>query len=466
VAPVIDPSNGAQFEEVAMDADGDLVRAAIDAAEEGARALSAMPLSERGRVLLRAADALESRSEEIALLLAREGGKPIRDARVEVRRAVSLFRAAAEEARFVLEGSVYRVDAYDYPPGNDRRLVLSVREPLGIVGAILPFNFPANSFAHKVAPNIAAGNPVVVKPAPATPLTPLLMAEVLYGAGLPRGALSVVPGGAEAGDALVSSGKVSGITFTGSTAVGLSIASKASSLGKRVMMEMGGSDPLIVLEDADVAAAASTAARARFEYAGQNCNAAKRILVSSRVAGDFMRAFRAAVASMRVGDATDESTDVGPLISERSADAMGEIVRDALERGGRLELGGRRMGRPGFFFEPTVISDAPPDSRAMREEVFGPVAPVREFSDEDEAIELANSTVYGLQASIFSRDLGRALRIARRLAAGAVMVNESTRLRWDALPFGGVKLSGLGPREGVRSTIEAMTNLKILSFNI
>jgi NAD-dependent aldehyde dehydrogenases len=153
-----------------------------------------MPLSERGRVLLRAADALESRSEEIALLLAREGGKPIRDARVEVRRAVSLFRAAAEEARFVLEGSVYRVDAYDYPPGNDRRLVLSVREPLGIVGAILPFNFPANSFAHKVAPNIAAGNPVVVKPAPATPLTPLLMAEVLYGAGLPRGALSVVPG--------------------------------------------------------------------------------------------------------------------------------------------------------------------------------------------------------------------------------------------------------------------------------
>ncbi|MCI4461220.1 MAG: aldehyde dehydrogenase family protein, partial [Thaumarchaeota archaeon] len=368
--------------------------------------------------------------------------------------------------RFVLEGSVYRVDAYDYPPRNDRRLVLSVREPLGIVGAILPFNFPANSFAHKVAPNIAAGNPVVVKPAPATPLTPLLMAEVLYGAGLPRGALSVVPGGAEAGDALVSSGKVSGITFTGSTAVGLSIASKASSLGKRVMMEMGGSDPLIVLEDADVAAAASTAARARFEYAGQNCNAAKRILVSSRVAGDFMRAFRAAVASMRVGDATDESTDVGPLISERSADAMGEIVRDALERGGRLELGGRRMGRPGFFFEPTVISDAPPDSRAMREEVFGPVAPVREFSDEDEAIELANSTVYGLQASIFSRDIGRALRIARRLAAGAVIVNESTRLRWDALPFGGVKLSGLGPREGVRSTIEAMTNLKILSFKV
>ncbi|MGC8556235.1 MAG: aldehyde dehydrogenase family protein, partial [Conexivisphaera sp.] len=353
-----------------------------------------------------------------------------------------------------------------YPPGNEGRMVLGVREPIGVVGAILPFNFPANSFAHKVAPNLMAGNAVVVKPAPATPLTPLLMAEVMYGAGLPRGSLSVVPGGAEAGDALVSDPRISGITFTGSTKVGLSIASKASGLGKRVMIEMGGSDPLIVMDDADLDAAASTAARARFEYAGQNCNAAKRILVSSRVVDDFLRKFVERVGAMRVGDAKDEATDVGPLISEDSARSMEGYVSDAVASGARVELGGRRMDRPGFFFEPTVLSGVPPDARAMREEVFGPVAPVYAFSSEDEAVEVANSTIYGLQASVFSRDLRRALRIARRLRSGAVIVNESTRLRWDALPFGGVKLSGLGPREGVRSTMLAMTDLKLISMLI
>ncbi|MFP3283094.1 MAG: aldehyde dehydrogenase family protein [Nitrososphaeria archaeon] len=464
--PVVDPSTGRQFEEVAMDVDGSIVGNAADAAEAGANALAGMTLADRAKILLRAADILEARKEEAAGILAAEAGKPIVDSRVEVGRAVSLMRAAAAEAAFALEERSYRVDAYEYPPGNGKRIVIGVREPIGTVGAILPFNFPVNSFAHKVAPNIAAGNAVVVKPAPATPLSPLLMAEIMYGAGLPRGALSVVPGTAAAGEALVSSPKISGITFTGSTSVGLTIASRASALGKRIMMEMGGSDPLIVMEDADLEAAAAIAARARFEYAGQNCNAAKRVLVSESVYRGFLEMFVRRVRALRVGDARDEGTEVGPLISERSAANIAGIVEDAVDRGARLEAGGRRMDRPGFFFEPTVVSDAPLDSRSMREEVFGPVAPVRAFSDEDEAVEIANSTVYGLQAAIISRDVGRSLRIARRLRAGAVILNESTRLRWDTLPFGGVKLSGLGPREGVRSTMEAMTELKLISMLI
>jgi succinyl-CoA reductase len=213
-----------------------------------------------------------------------EAGKPIRDARVEISRAVSLFRIAAEEARMVLEGKVHRVDAYEYPPGNENRIVMEVREPIGVVGAILPFNFPANSFAHKVAPNIAVGNTVVVKPASATPISALELASILYRAGLPKGVLSVLPGPASiVGDEIVSNRKVHGITFTGSTATGVSIASKAVLSGKRIMMEMGGSDPIIVLEDADVVRAAQIAARARYEYAGQNCNAGKRIIVHEKI---------------------------------------------------------------------------------------------------------------------------------------------------------------------------------------
>ncbi|MDT7888365.1 MAG: aldehyde dehydrogenase family protein [Desulfurococcales archaeon] len=464
---VISPGTGEAIDRVSIASDREMVRRAIDIAYETFEKFSREPLVNRIKILKRAADLIESSSEELARILSMEAGKPIRDARVEISRAVSLFRIAAEEARMVLEGKVHRVDAYEYPPGNENRIVMEVREPIGVVGAILPFNFPANSFAHKVAPNIAVGNTVVVKPASATPISALELASILYRAGLPKGVLSVLPGPASiVGDEIVSNRKVHGITFTGSTATGVSIASKAVLSGKRIMMEMGGSDPIIVLEDADVVRAAQIAARARYEYAGQNCNAGKRIIVHEKIRDKFVEAFLESVKRIRVGDPLNEESDMGPVISEESLRNLQSMIRDALEKGGKLLHGGDRMRMKGFYLAPTVIYEPPRDARVMREEVFGPIAPITGFSRDDEAAEIANMTDYGLQAAIFTRDIAKALRIARELEVGGVMINDSTRLRWDALPFGGVKLSGLGGREGVRSTILNLTEVKIVSINI
>jgi len=464
---VISPATGEAIERVSIASDRDIVRRAIDIAYESFDRFSREPLINRIRILKKAADLMESSREELARTLSMEAGKPIRDARIEVSRAISLFRIAVEETRMVLEGKIHRVDAYEYPPGNENRIVLEIREPIGVVGAILPFNFPLNSFAHKVAPNIAVGNTVVVKPASATPLSALELASILYRAGLPKGVLSVLPGPASiVGDEIVISRKVRGITFTGSTATGLAIASKAVSTGKRVMMEMGGSDPIIVLEDADVEKAAQIAARARYEYAGQNCNAGKRIIVHEKIRDKFTELFLENVRRIRVGDPLSEETDMGPVISEDSLRNLENMIRDAVEKGGKLLHGGERMRPKGFYLYPTVIYEPPTESRVMKEEVFGPVAPIVSFSKEEEAIELANMTDYGLQAAIFTKDIARALRMAREIEAGGVMINDSTRLRWDALPFGGVKLSGLGGREGVRTTILNLTEIKIISINI
>jgi succinyl-CoA reductase len=464
--PVINPATGKAIDTVAA-ADEALVEQAAERAREAHAKLAAQPLRERAKVLLRAAELLQERSEEIARLLALEAGKPIRDARVEVLRAASVFRLAAEEARFVLEGKVHRVDAYDYPPGNEQRLVMEVREPLGVIAAVLPFNFPANSFAHKVAPNLAAGNAVLVKPASATPLTALEMGRLLYEAGLVPGSLSVLPGsGAVVGEALVRSRHVDGITFTGSTQVGLRLASEAAARGKRLMMELGGSDPIVVLEDADLERAVKVALRARFEYAGQNCNAGKRILVQASIFERFASAYAEGARALRLGDPLDEGCEMGPVISAEALQRLEEYLAEAVARGAKLLTGGTRALEQGFYYAPTVLAHVPPEAKAMREEVFGPLAPLSSFESEAEAVEVANATHYGLQAAIFTRDLGRALRLARQLRAGGVMINDSTRLRWDALPFGGVKLSGLGGREGVRSTIYGMTEPKIISLNL
>ncbi|QKR00953.1 aldehyde dehydrogenase family protein [Metallosphaera tengchongensis] len=461
---VVNPANGQVIDRVCV-AGREETKRAVEVAEEAFQEFSRLPLKDRTKILLRVADLIEEDREKLEVTLSKESGKPIRDARVEVTRAIHLFRSTAEEAKLILEGKTYRVDGYEYPPGNERRLVFSVREPLGVVGAILPFNFPANSFAHKVSPNIAVGNAIVVKPSTSTPITSLMLGEIMYRAGLPRGVLSVLPGGGETvGSEIVENRKVKGITFTGSTAVGVGIASRAVLTGKRIMMEMGGSDPIIVMKDADLGKAVDVSVRARFEYSGQNCNAGKRIIVHESVYHKFVQEFTRKVKSLKVGDPLEESTDLGPVISHNAVMDMERVVKDSIQRGGKVYEGSKPDH--GFYFPPTVIENANLDMVAMRTEVFGPIAPIAMFSDVEEAVQMANATDYGLQASIFSSDVKLALKVARELKAGAVIINDSTRLRWDSLPFGGVGMSGLGSREGIRNTMLTLSEEKIVSVDL
>lgn len=445
------------------------VRRAVDEAEEAFYRWSELPLRERSKALLKAAQLIELESEDLVRVLVSESGKPIRDARAELRRAVEIFRSSAEEAKHVLEGRIPRVDAYEYPPGNERRLAMESREPIGVVAGALSYNNPASTFAHKVAPVIAAGNTAVVKPSTHTPLTALKMAEVLRKAGVPEGVVKVVVGsGEEIFDEFIENPKVAGISFTGSTAVGLQVAAKAAGRGKKFMIAPSGSDPALIFADADLELAASIVARARFENAGQNCNATKRVYVERPVFEKFLRLLAERIAAIKVGDPADEATDMGPLISEKMVKSMEGFVADALSRGAGLIHGGRRMARRGYFFEPTLLrfEDGGVDAKVLREEVFGPVLPVAPFDDEEEAVELANSTRYGLQAAVFTADYRRAVRVARYIKAGAVMINDSTRVRFDALPYGGVKMSGFGWREGVRSTMYYFTEPKYVVLNV
>ncbi|RFA93896.1 aldehyde dehydrogenase family protein [Pyrobaculum aerophilum] len=438
------------------------IRATIDKAYEAFIKWSETPLRERAKLLLKAAEMIERGQEELVKLLVSESGKPIRDAKVEIIRTITIIRASAEEAKFVLEGSVPRVDAYDYPLGNDRRLATIVREPIGVIGGAQSYNNPASTFAHKVAPVVVAGNTVIIKPSSYTPLTALKMAEYFKKAGFPEGVVNVVVGsGEEVFNELIENPKVAGISFTGSTAVGLQVAAKAAGRGKKFMIAPSGSDPAIIFEDADLEEAAAIITRARFENAGQNCNATKRAYVHRKVYDAFLDLLVRRTAAIKVGDPMDETVDMGPLISDKMVKAMERFVADAVSKGGRVLFGGRRMQRRGYFFEPTVIAfDQNVEALALKEEVFGPVLPVVPFESEEEAVALANSTQYGLQAAVYTRDYKRAFRVARAIKAGAVMINDSTRVRFDALPYGGVKMSGFGWREGVRSTMYYFTEPK------
>jgi acyl-CoA reductase-like NAD-dependent aldehyde dehydrogenase len=319
---------------------------------------------------------------------------------------------------------------------------------------------------HKIAPALAAGNPVVAKPTSAAPFTALRLASHATAAGLPPGVLNVVigPGGA-VGNALVEHPATRLVTFTGSTAVGKGIAERAARHAKRLILEMGGLDPLIVLDDAPMDVAVAHAVRGAFAFSGQVCTASKRILVAEPVADEFARRYAERVGRLRVGPALDESTQVGPVIDRAALERLERLVGDARGRSATLLTGGARdAGRPGTFFTPTVLDHVPPEAEVAREEPFGPVSPILRFSTEDEAIALANSTNYGLQAAVYTNDLRRAFRLARRIRAGGVHINDPTTLRWDALPFGGIKESGLG-REGVRYAMEEMTEIKLISVN-
>jgi succinyl-CoA reductase len=464
-APVRDPSTGEPFAEVPV-AGAEDARAAVDAAAEAEESWGSAPGHERARILRAISERIAAQREEFARLIAREVGKPISDARVEVERAVGVYALAADEIRH-LTGESFPADAYPIPAGNESRLLFSVRDPIGVVVAIAPFNFPLNLLSHKVAPALAAGDPVVAKPTSSAPLTALALARIAADAGVPPGAFNVVtgPGGA-VGDTLVEHPRTRLVTFTGSTDVGKGIAERAGRHAKRVILEMGGMDPFVVLEDAPLETTVAAAARGAFSYSGQVCTASKRLLVAEGIADRFARALAERARALKVGSALEESTQVGPLIDANALDRMDEMVADARARRARVLAGGERASElgGGYFFRPTVLDEVPPDARIARQEPFGPVVPILRIRDDEEAIRIANGTPYGLQSSIYTNDLKRAFRLAKRLRAGGVHINDPTNLRWDALPFGGIKDSGLG-REGLAYAMREMTEIKLVSVN-
>src|SRR5829696_5190877 len=394
----------------------------------------ALAPGDRARLLHRLADTLEREHERLSVLEARNAGKPIGDARGEMGMVVDTFRYYA--------GAVERTLGDTIPVAGG--IAMTFREPLGVVALITPWNFPLTIASWKLAPCLAAGNTVVLKPAELTPLTALEFEQLALEAGLPEGVVNVVAGpGSTCGQRLVEHPDVAKVAFTGSTEVGRRIAAGAATTIKRVTLELGGQSPNLVFADADVEAAASAAPWAVFGNAGQDCCARSRILVQEPVLDEFLAALKGVVEGMRVGDPLDEATQMGPLISA----GQRETVASYLDEGASVAARGRAPDGPGFWFPPTVLSPVDPGDRAVREEIFGPIACVIPFRDEAEAITLANDTIYGLSGSIWTRDGARALRVARAVEAGVLSINSNTSVRVST-PFGGFKQSGVGRELG------------------
>lgn len=431
----------------------DEVAAVVAAAQHGQRAMTATPAHERAALLHRVADLVDAERESLARLLAAENGKPIQQTRGEVDAAVRIFHGYAGEATRLF-GRQIPLDAI---PGLERNLAITMREPLGVVAALVPFNYPVELYAHKAAAALAAGNAVVVQPPARCPLALLRVAELVTQAGVPEHAHQVVTGGHEVSQQLAELPGIAAVSLTGSTAAGREIARRASHTLKKVLLELGGNDALIVCDDADAEAAATAVVLGRLARGnGQICCAVKRIYVQAAVHDEFVDALLAQTRALDVGDQLLETTDVGPLIAEPAAERVAAAVETLRSDGAKLVAGGDRRGA---FLDPVVLVDVPVDSAAFNEEIFGPVAPVARVSNPSEAVRLANASPYGLHAAVFTRDVQRAFTIARQLDVGAVVVNGSTALRAENLPFGGTKDTG-GYREGIHDTVLDFTRQK------
>ncbi|QQS24826.1 MAG: aldehyde dehydrogenase family protein [Actinomycetota bacterium] len=450
---VTSPYNGAVLGEVPACTAADVDRAV--AVAKAALAAGAMPLWKRAEVLDRAAARLTERREEFARLIAAEAAKPIRTARVEAERAAGTFQFAAAEAR-KLGGEMIPLDAI---PAGEGKLGFTLRVPIGVVGAIAPFNFPLNLVVHKVGPAIAAGCPVVLKPASQTPFSSIALAEMLIDeCGLPADWLHVVTGGGSTvGNALVDHADIALITFTGSPEVGWSIRSRAPR--KRVGLELGNNAPVIIEADGDWAAAAAKIRTAGFSHAGQSCISTQRVFVHRSVADDFTAALVEHVGTLVVGDPMDESTEVSALISTGERDRVHDWVVEAVAQGAHLACGGR-LTADGVL-EPTVLTNVTHEMKVCAKEVFGPVVAVATYDDVDDALALANDSEYGLQAGIFTSDVATALKAVRTLDFGGVLVNEVPTWRADQQPYGGLRDSG-NTREGPAYSVKEMTEIRMV----
>ncbi len=437
--------------------DGSDVERALAFAERGAKVMAKLPAYERSKILRKAADLIAAHVEAVGRLISTEEGKIAAEGRGEAARAVETMMGSAEEAKRI-HGETVPLDG---DPSGGKKLGFTLRVPCGVVAAVSPFNFPLNLVCHKVGPALAAGNTVIIKPATDTPLSALRLTEILLEAGLPPEGIQCLTGpGGEIGDAIVSDRRVRKITFTGSREVGERICRLAGI--KKVTMELGANCPVIVMPDADLDKVAAAVAATGYANAGQVCISAQRVLTAGKVYSDFLSVLTPKVEALSTGNQLDEKTKVGPMIREGDAVRVEQWVQEAVQEGARVVTGG---GRQGAIYAPTVVADVKPQMRISRDELFGPAVGVTPFDSIEEAIDLANDSVYGLSAGIFTEKLDWAMKFAREVESGNLNINWGPQWRADLMPYGGLKESGFG-KEGPRYAVEEMTELKMVVFHL
>lgn len=427
------------------------IEGAINASEKAFKSWRALPAAKRSALLRKWFDLMIEHADDLAMIMTCEQGKPLKEARGEILYAASFVEWFAEEAKRTYG------DTIPSPQVNQRITV--IKQPIGVTAAITPWNFPAAMITRKAAPALAAGCTMIVRPASLTPLTALALGELAQKAGIPAGVLQIVTGKSSSiGKVLTESQIVSKLSFTGSTEVGRALMAECAPTIKRISLELGGNAPFIVFDDADLDAAVKGAIACKYRNAGQTCVCANRILIQSGVYDAFTEKLKQAVQALKVGNGINSTTDIGPLIEESALKKVDEHIADAVEKGGKLVLGGKRLG--GLFYEPTIMTNITSDMRFAREETFGPVAPLFKFDNESEAIEMANDTIFGLAAYFYTRDFARAVRVSEALEYG--MVGHNTGLiSNEVAPFGGVKQSGIG-REGSKYGIEEYMETKYI----
>jgi succinate-semialdehyde dehydrogenase/glutarate-semialdehyde dehydrogenase len=454
---VEDPSTGESLCDVA-DAATDDAKAALDAAVDAGADFARMAPRDRGEILRRAFEAITARADELALLMTLEMGKPLKESKAEIAYGAEFFRWFSEQA--------VRIDGrYAVAPNGQGRL-LTMKQPVGPCLLITPWNFPLAMGTRKIGPAIAAGCTMVVKPAQQTPLSMLMLVKILEEAGLPGGVLNLVTASSsgETMGPLIGDPRLRKLSFTGSTEVGRRLMEQASENLLRLSMELGGNAPFIVFDDADIDDAVQGALIAKMRNIGEACTAANRFHVAGSVADEFAQKLAEKMGAMKVGRGTEDDVEVGPLIDDKQRSKVAELVEDAVGRGARAIVGGHQRDGAGYFFDPTVLADVPQDAMLLKEEIFGPVAPVKGFDDEDEAIAAANDTEFGLVAYVYTRDVKRALRVVEKLETGMVGLNQGM-VSNPAAPFGGIKQSGFG-REGGPDGIEEYLETKYVAVNL
>ncbi|MCF3944375.1 aldehyde dehydrogenase family protein [Oceanobacillus alkalisoli] len=454
---VLNPYNQEVIGKISPALVDDVEKAILNADKVFHETMKHMPAYERSEILRKTADLLEKRAQKFAEMLSLEAGKPIQESRGEVTRAVQVLRFASEGAKSIYGEQI----SLDSAIGGENQMGVTKRIPLGVIAAITPFNFPLNLVLHKVAPAIATGNTVVLKPAEKTPFSSVLLYQLLEEAGLPKGALNILMGpGQELVEPLVTHPKVRKVTFTGSGKVGWMIKEMAPR--KRVTLELGSNAPNIIFADADVEQATQAIAMGGYTFAGQACVSAQRVYVERSIHDAFVKRLVTELQKLKTGNPLDEGTSFGPMITEDAAIRAESWINEAVGQGAKVAIGGKRDGA---VVEPTVITDVDPDMKVVCAEVFAPIVSILPFETEEEVIASANDSEFGLHAGVFTKDIYRAFRVADAIDTGGVWINEVSVRRYDHIPYGGVKNSGIG-KEGIKYAIDDMTAIKFIGINL